>query len=131
MTGAGLGYASMLSLVKAIKPAADEYQKAEQNDQAAGQPECQHALDHRSSSGLIKPAATALIAASARVVARSLMRALLMWKSTVRLDRRSFLSNLNRGVAERHERQHLDLTFVEHGARRQGCARDAGEPGTG
>ena len=68
----------MLSLVKAIKPATDEYQKAEQNDRAAGEPECQHALDHRSSSGLIKPAATALMAASARVVARNLMRALSM-----------------------------------------------------
>src|SRR4026209_639306 len=80
----------MLSFVKAIKPAPMKTRRHEENDRAAGETEFQHALDHRSSSGLIKPAATALIAASARVVACSLMRALLTWKSTIRLDKRSF-----------------------------------------
>jgi hypothetical protein len=87
--GRGIWVSLDVELAERNQPPDDEDQKAEQNNRAAGQPECQHALDHKSASGLIRPSATALIAASARVVACSLMRALLMWKSTVRFEQRS------------------------------------------
>ena len=76
--GRGIGVSLDVELGEGDQAGDEEHQKAEQNDRAAGEPECQQALDHRSSSGLIKPAATALMAASARVVARNLMRALSM-----------------------------------------------------